>query len=681
MRWPGRSRRGLRSRKHQGRSRLSIATVATVGSFTPHSDTLIKEYKYQPIKSPDQLRMLELLHGQDDETVQIKLSHRPLSDLPLCEALSYEWGCPTRDFEIRCEGKSMKVTSNLLAALKRLRPQTSGTRLLWIDALCINQEDIDERSAQVKLMTEIYRNARRTLVWIGEAPPEHAHEAFEIIKELGKIIEDLGIRDLRSTSPGDSLLKTIEIRSRYTLEQLVTDDVWHSIIDVLTGRAYFTRLWTLQEICLSCIDKIIVYCGSYSLSWTIFYHAALFLEQCANDLPHGWNAEGLFNVILPGELHTPIIRGSNSLHNCISAAYHRVATEPRDRIFGLLGMLDAATHLELRYLSYSTSLGRIFQALTKCLIREQGSLYYLQYHTFVFESVIEAHIPSWVLWMDNNPLEQVDLPFVNIDFTGIKERLVILSGSVMYTLGFIFDIVTLSCDNLSAKNLGSQVLVIYDNLTESSEVFKDTHSVIKMLWQNLTIRKEAHEGKHYVCFLAWLVDLQTIRLAVTARSSLPTPSLNGLPNDNTLIPGRFASELSAKFGMNSTCDEEREIVAMAKQASSGGTPIFENDVINECEDRVFDSKRSQGRNLFISRRGYCGAGPAGVNITERISPTVQVGDCISYISTAGGFVILRRIDERHFRLVGLAHIPLMVDDPDFRKAMAAPRDFQKFRII
>ncbi|KAE9377662.1 hypothetical protein N431DRAFT_164474 [Stipitochalara longipes BDJ] len=72
--------------------------------------------------------MLELLPGQDKEPIQIKLSHRPLADLPLCEALSYEWGSPTRDHEISCEGKSLKVTINLIAALKRLRPPTQGFR-------------------------------------------------------------------------------------------------------------------------------------------------------------------------------------------------------------------------------------------------------------------------------------------------------------------------------------------------------------------------------------------------------------------------------------------------------------------------------------------------------------------------------------------------------------------------
>jgi hypothetical protein len=126
------------------------------------------KYQYHPIESPDQIRMLELLPGQDDEPIQVKISHRLLADLPLREALSYEWGSLTRDREIICEGKSLKVTVNLVVALTRLGPATKElehterakgpqtSRLLWVDALCINQDDIDERNEQVKLMGDIY---------------------------------------------------------------------------------------------------------------------------------------------------------------------------------------------------------------------------------------------------------------------------------------------------------------------------------------------------------------------------------------------------------------------------------------------------------------------------------------------------------------------------------------------
>jgi hypothetical protein len=85
----------------------------------------MEKYQYRVIKSPARLRMLKLFPGLDSDPIRISLVHRPLSSLPECEALSYEWGSPTGYHEIVCKGKTLMVTTNLLAALKRLRPRKS----------------------------------------------------------------------------------------------------------------------------------------------------------------------------------------------------------------------------------------------------------------------------------------------------------------------------------------------------------------------------------------------------------------------------------------------------------------------------------------------------------------------------------------------------------------------------
>jgi hypothetical protein len=69
---------------------------------------------------------------------------------------------------ITCNGFSRTVTRNLFDALKALR-YADKTRLLWVDALCINQDDTIDRTTQVNLMAEIYKNALRTVVWLGPA--------------------------------------------------------------------------------------------------------------------------------------------------------------------------------------------------------------------------------------------------------------------------------------------------------------------------------------------------------------------------------------------------------------------------------------------------------------------------------------------------------------------------------
>ncbi|KAF8859326.1 heterokaryon incompatibility, partial [Acephala macrosclerotiorum] len=83
------------------------------------------------------------------------------------EALSYVWGESDPPCWILCNGQRKSVTPNLGAALRRLRYKEKW-RLVWIDAICVNQEDLDERSQQVMLMRNIYSPARRVIVWLGE---------------------------------------------------------------------------------------------------------------------------------------------------------------------------------------------------------------------------------------------------------------------------------------------------------------------------------------------------------------------------------------------------------------------------------------------------------------------------------------------------------------------------------
>ena len=90
------------------------------------------------------------------------------------DALSYVWGDPnvTRDVKIVLPDdteKTFRVTENLFAALVALRHQNKS-RVLWIDAICIDQANLDERSHQVQRMLDIYQQARGVVVWLGLEP-------------------------------------------------------------------------------------------------------------------------------------------------------------------------------------------------------------------------------------------------------------------------------------------------------------------------------------------------------------------------------------------------------------------------------------------------------------------------------------------------------------------------------
>jgi hypothetical protein len=107
------------------------------------------------------------LPGSGSSIIKSELKEINLNRAPAFEALSYVWGCSDSPQDIECNGHLKSVTPNLCVALRRLR-LVDKEQVVWIDAICINQENLDERSRQVLLMQEIYTRALRVIIWLGE---------------------------------------------------------------------------------------------------------------------------------------------------------------------------------------------------------------------------------------------------------------------------------------------------------------------------------------------------------------------------------------------------------------------------------------------------------------------------------------------------------------------------------
>ncbi len=129
---------------------------------------------YPPLSnSTDSLRLLVLLPGAKGQSIRCQLVSTTFSANPQYEALSYAWGANPKSAlqSISVNGAQVKVGRNLWCALSHLRNATYA-RVLWIDALCINQDDTDEKNKQIPLMLFIYSRAKGVLVWLGtQSPP------------------------------------------------------------------------------------------------------------------------------------------------------------------------------------------------------------------------------------------------------------------------------------------------------------------------------------------------------------------------------------------------------------------------------------------------------------------------------------------------------------------------------
>src|SRR5207253_11117573 len=128
---------------------------------------IMSQYLYSPLSQPDSIRLLQLLpRKEDSKNLQCKLFEYSLRNSDnsshLYEALSYVWGSENKPRSIIIDDQSLSITQNLYALLLRLQNH-SLSRVIWVDAVCINQIDEKEKEFQIPLMAEIYAKASRVL--------------------------------------------------------------------------------------------------------------------------------------------------------------------------------------------------------------------------------------------------------------------------------------------------------------------------------------------------------------------------------------------------------------------------------------------------------------------------------------------------------------------------------------
>lgn len=148
------------------------------------------EYSYSPLSSkPYTIRLLRILPSNGAaNSVRCELFEYTLrmSDIAVhpYEALSYVWGSEENPKAIEVNSKTVLIKNNLYAALVRLRDDQIP-RIIWADAICINQEDQKEKEGQIQLMAAIYAKARGVIVWLGETETS-GERALDAIRRFGE---------------------------------------------------------------------------------------------------------------------------------------------------------------------------------------------------------------------------------------------------------------------------------------------------------------------------------------------------------------------------------------------------------------------------------------------------------------------------------------------------------------
>lgn len=276
-----------------------------------------------PPGAPPRFRLITLLPGNGLEPVVIQLATYHLDNAPEYEALSYVWGDTAKIHQITCNGLLMMVNNNVNLALCRLR-EPASTRVLWIDALCINQEDNDEKSNQIKLMGQVYAKARQAPIWPGEEAASDT-DAFMAIQAI------YDLRNQRSTTG---------IKEKPTVDEInalpsFPKNGWDHIKSLLT-RPWFTRLWVIQE-AVKAKDAVLLL-GNKTLPYSHLGTVALGLPIIAIEDLIG--VAQLCSTMLIQSCISMEKRGLNtlSIFDLMLSTGTMDTSEPRDRLYSLLNL-------------------------------------------------------------------------------------------------------------------------------------------------------------------------------------------------------------------------------------------------------------------------------------------------------------------------------------------------------
>ncbi|KAK6860836.1 hypothetical protein PG995_004472 [Apiospora arundinis] len=312
-----------------------------------------------------EIRLFQLLPADDENApIQGRLHHHSLSDKPVYNTVSYVWGDPSlTGEEIEVDGKLLRVTPNLHGLLRNLR-SSQETNLLWIDAICINQKDLPERSHQVAMMRQIYEYCRADLVWLGPTADADASDgndmeaALQLFERISgndiRGLQDLGYSFMGLRHPsaeGDEVEEEKEPSWKITKEE-------KSILEhVLVRPAIWNRIWIVQE--LACAPKIILAAGKARLEWD---QVAQFLGPLpAADAfhrhfgSHGRSTRKKYLILLEKikrihDQRTLTQKGERQeLLDVLARWSGSSSTDPRDRIYGVIGLAPKKLGIPVDY--------------------------------------------------------------------------------------------------------------------------------------------------------------------------------------------------------------------------------------------------------------------------------------------------------------------------------------------
>jgi Heterokaryon incompatibility protein (HET) len=647
-------------------------------------------YVYSPLPSDTSIRLLQILSGPE-EPIRCSLEVVDLKDSPLYDCLSYTWGDPLyhelsapqnirrisneRNIPITCDGLILHATENLREALLQLSRNGSSPlasqrqRLIWIDAVCIDQGNMSEKGFQIDMMNKIYKAAQTVIVWLG-IEDEHTSAAVDVMDRLASIPPDKFTVEIPPNLDDPEVYRALGI-------PYIEPQQWLDYAAFLQ-RSWFSRVWVIQESFEA--RNIVVLCGTNILRWSNISAGSQVLKETplgelltsvvVNAVSPSWASSTYAGNTLTNPYIFENMRQkatSLNLEKLLVQSRYFNATDDRDHVFALLGMRDQALAHKVPYEIQSEQTLDVQQVYAKASLAMIYEMEDLNILSLVEDTSFRRlkNLPSWVpdysvapqtYPLAGSPRAAAGTERWNAS-NGLKWEVPVQTDlRLLPVKGIQFDTIVEFAATKTEITDQYQIVALLDLLANYPQPQyptgdPPTEAFWKTLIKDTYTGHPADESARRAFRLLIALNIWELKEAVKDLRGIisSTPDLG--PNDpirteHTNLTALYARTKSTLSTLSTKNPQNSPIPSWPAIKTLIAAPPSRN--LDRDSDHIADSFRVayNGRRLFRTERGYLGIA----------AQSLRVGDGVWVLAGARVPVVLRRLGSGHWGLVGEAYV-------------------------
>ncbi|KAH6683566.1 heterokaryon incompatibility protein-domain-containing protein [Plectosphaerella plurivora] len=361
-------------------------------SISQNRVAVLHPYTYRPLDPLTRdIRILRLRRRTAYPDIVCDFVYTAVDTAPHFEAISYTWGGESMTENIVVDGARVAVTPTVSRWL-RYRRSFFSKAYLWIDAVCIDQANKEEKSAQIPLMGDIYSKADRTAVWL-------THPADVTCRQAN------GARTLLMTLNALHMSGATTKNLQYMLQDKSTP-----YLQQLLAQPYFHRIWVIQEIALA--KQVHLFYGTVTMNWDALAYAASVLHDGRlvgsllqarassskrdSEMTNIWTSH-ISNMAGIAQIRRACLEGVKmEFSHSLAKTGSFTATVPHDNLFGLLGLVDDLPGSIVQP-DYNEPLEKLYTRTTRHILEKPSQVSLLQLAGSGFPGAAHQQgLPSWV---------------------------------------------------------------------------------------------------------------------------------------------------------------------------------------------------------------------------------------------------------------------------------------------